>query len=162
MNQDTRQALIRQYREGPEVLAAALADATDAKLDAHPPDGGWSAREVAHHVADSETTSAIRLRRMLAEDRPVLGAYDEEEFARRLYYDRPVAASLEVVRAVRAASAEILDRLTPEGWARQGIHDEHDVYSVEVWLEVYAAHCHEHAAQITRALTAARSAVMSS
>jgi hypothetical protein len=156
MDQDQRQALIQQHRDGHRVIASALAGATDAELDARPPEGGWTAREVAHHLADSEMTSAIRLRRLVAEDRPAIVAYDEELFARRLHYDRPVAASLDAVRAVRALSAELLDRLTPEEWAREGSHNQHDAYSVEAWLEIYAAHCHDHAAQITRALAAAR------
>jgi hypothetical protein len=156
MDQDQRQALIQQYRDGHRVLAAALAGTTDAELDAPPPDGGWTARQVVHHVPDSEMTSAIRLRRLVAEDRPELNGYDEEQFARRLYYDRPIAASLEAVRAVRAVTAELLDRLSPEEWAREGSHDQHDAYSVEVWLEIYAAHCHDHAEQIKRALSAAR------
>jgi hypothetical protein len=156
MDQKQRQALIRRYRDGHRVLAAALAGATDAELDAQPPDGGWTARQIAHHVPDSEMTSAIRLRRLVAEERPEMYAYDEEGFAQRLYYDRPIAAALDAVRAVRAVTAELLDRLSPEEWVREGSHDQHDAYSVEVWLEIYAAHCHEHAEQITRALSAAR------
>ena len=92
MDQQQRRVLIQRYRDGHRVLAEALAGATDAELDAQPPDGGWTARQIAHHVPDSEMTSAIRLRRLVAEERPEMYAYDEEEFARRLYYDRPVAA----------------------------------------------------------------------
>jgi hypothetical protein len=68
-----------------------------------PGPGRWSAREIVHHLADSEMTAAIRLRRLLAEERPAIQGYDQEEFARRLHYDRPHEASLELFRAVREA-----------------------------------------------------------
>lgn len=153
MDQERRRALIGRYREGPSVVEAALAGAADAELDARPADGGWTARETAHHIADSEITSAIRLRRLVAEDAPAIIGYDGDEFARRLYYgDRPVGTALAAIGAARAATAEILDRLSAEAWDRAGTHDEHGAYSVDLWLEIYAAHCHDHADQITAAL----------
>lgn len=152
MDADQRRALIDRYREGPQVVADALAGATDADLDRDPGGGEWSARQVAHHLADSEATSYIRLRRLVAEDDPVIAAYDENLFARHLHYDRPVAASLDVLRAVRAASAELLDVLTEDEWSRSGTHTDDGPYSVETWLENYAAHAHDHADQIRRAL----------
>ncbi len=160
MNQDRRQALIQQYREGPGVVVAALTGATDAELDARPADGGWTARETAHHIADSELTSAIRLRRLIAEEHPAILGYDGNVFASRLYYSRrPVSAALDAIRAARAVTGEILELLTEEEWARTGTHDELPAYSVEIWLEIYAEHCHEHAAQIAAALTEARAAL---
>ena len=75
-----RQALIDQYCEGPGVVTAALAGATDEELDARPAPNEWSAREVVHHLADSEATSYIRIRKLLAEDDPVIYGYDEAEF----------------------------------------------------------------------------------
>jgi hypothetical protein len=153
MDQERRRALVARYREGPAVVEAALAGATDAELDARPADGGWTARETAHHIADSELTSAIRLRRLIAEDRPAILGYDGNEFARRLYYgDRPVKTALAAIGAARAATAEILDRLTEAEWSRKGTHDELPSYGVLEWLEIYAAHCHEHAEQIKAAL----------
>ena len=153
MDRERRRTLVARYREGPSVVEAALAGATDAELDARPADGGWTARETAHHVADSEITSAIRLRRLIAEDEPEIIGYDGDEFARRLYYgQRPVASALAAIGAVRAVTAEILDRLTEEEWGRMGTHNEHPSYGVLDWLEIYAAHCHDHADQIRAAL----------
>jgi hypothetical protein len=115
MDATTRGKLIERYKEGPRVLTEALEGITDGELDARPGPNEWTAREVAHHMADSEMTSAIRLRRLLAENQPEIAGYDEEEFARRLFYDeRPIEASLEAVRAARRTTAEILDRLTEE------------------------------------------------
>jgi hypothetical protein len=130
----------------------ALTGAGDADLDRRPAEGGWTPRDVVHHLADSETTSYIRLRRLLAEDGPIIQGYDEAEFARRLWYDRPISISLSVFQAVRASSAEILDRLTESDWSRRGVHTESGDYAVEDWLEIYAAHAFDHADQIRRAL----------
>jgi hypothetical protein len=156
MDDGQRRRLIERYKDGPRIVREALANINPAELDAHPAEG-WSAREVVHHVADSETTSGIRLRRLLAEDAPSIEAYDEAEFARRLYYDRPIETSLEVLGVVRRASAEILERLGEAEWSRAGTHSESGRYSVEDWLEIYAAHAHDHADQIRRARRSAAS-----
>ena len=155
MDETTRRALIERYKDGHRVVTEALAGITDAELDARPGPDEWSPRKIVHHLADSELTSAIRLRRLLAEDRPTIAGYDEQEFARRLHYDRPIAASLEALAAARRSTAEILDRLSPAQWAREGTHTESGRYTVEGWLEIYAAHAHDHAEQIRRARAAA-------
>jgi hypothetical protein len=157
MDATTRQALIERYKTGPSVVEQALEGITDSELDARPESGGWTAREVVHHLADSEMTSAIRVRRLLAENGPTIAGYDEEEFARRLFYgERPIEASLEAMRAARRTTAEILDRLSGEQWSREGRHKESGPYGVETWLGIYAAHAHDHANQIRRCREAAR------
>jgi hypothetical protein len=153
---DSRQALIDRYRDGYRVVADALKGITDAELDARPAPGKWNAREIVHHLADSEMTSAIRLRRLLAENQPLIVGYDQEEFARTLHYDRPIAESLAAFRAARSSTTEILQRMTDAEWARTGTHSETGAYSVTRWLEIYAEHAHGHADQIVRARAAAR------
>ncbi len=152
-----RDELISRYREGPAVVEAVVTELHGDELDHAPADGGWSAREVIHHLADSEMTSAVRLRKLLAEDAPEIEGYDEEEFARRLHYDsRPVGPSLAALRGTRESTATILDRLSEEDWARSGTHTESGPYSVERWLEIYASHAHDHAEQIERAVAEGR------
>jgi hypothetical protein len=146
-----RSALLDRFRTGYADVEAALAGITDAELDHPGPDGGWTARQVAHHLADSEATAYVRLRRLIAEDDPFIQGYDEPEFARRLHYDRPIASSLAVLRAVRDASLGLLESLTPAEWERSGTHQESGAYSVERWLEIYASHSHDHADQIRAA-----------
>lgn len=150
MTDHDRAALLDRYATGADDVVDALAGATDADLD-RLPRSGWSARMVVHHLADSESMASIRLRRLIAEDEPVIQGYDEPEWARRLHYDRPIEASLAVLRAVRAASHELLTSLTADEWARTGTHSESGAYSVERWLAIYAEHSHEHADQIRRA-----------
>ena len=152
MEPTERASLIDRYRAGTAAVEDALAGVTDEELDRAPADSDeWTARQVAHHLADSESMAYIRLRRLIAEDFPSIAGYDEPEWARRLHYDRPIASSLAVLWAVRAASLELLERLTPDEWTRRGIHGESGAYGVEEWLRIYADHPHDHAAQIRAA-----------
>jgi hypothetical protein len=149
MDQEDRARLVQQYRDGYAAVADALARIPPSALDARAAPGRWSPREIVHHLADSEMTAAIRLRRLLAEDRPAIQGYDQDEFARRLHYDRPHEASLALFRAVREATVELLERLQPADWLREGTHSEVGRYTVETWLSIYAVHAHGHARQIT-------------
>jgi hypothetical protein len=148
-----RSALLERYRAGSDEVDAALAGITEDELDRAPADGGWTARQVAHHLADSEAMAYTRIRRLVADPEPHLAGYDEPRWAERLHYDRPIGEALAVMRAVRAASLALLEALTSEEWQRTGIHAESGPYSVDRWLEIYAAHPHEHAAQIRAART---------
>jgi len=156
MDQDTRKKLVAQYKDGYRAVADAVAGASEAELDARPGPNKWTAREIVHHLADSEMQSAFRLRHMLASDKPAIAAYDQDEFARRLHYDRPIASSLSAFKAARESTAELLDRMHDSDWARTGTHPEHTDYGVEKWLRIYAVHAHDHADQIRRARASAR------
>jgi hypothetical protein len=152
MDPSDRDELIARYEDGPEAVRRALSGITDAEFDSSPGVSEWTARQIVHHLADSEMTSAIRLRQLLADEDPVIVGYDEEEFARRLFYDeRPIDASLEALGAARRTTAELLHRLSEDQWARTGTHTESGPYGVETWLRIYAAHAHDHAEQIRRA-----------
>jgi DinB family protein len=156
MDATVRRKLIDQYEDGYRVIAEALVGAEDEELDARPAPGKWSAREVLHHLADSELSAALRLRMLLAIDDPQIVGFDQDEWARRLYYDRPIEGSIEAFKAARRTTAEILERMTEAEWQRRGTHTEHGPYSVERWLEIYSAHAHKHAEQIKVARAAAR------
>jgi DinB family protein len=148
MDINQRKQLIDQYKDGYRVVAEAMAGAEEEELDTKPAPNKWSAREIVHHLADSEMTAAVRLRLVLAVDNPQIVGYDQDEFARRLHYDRPYEASMEAFKSSRRSTAEILERLSDAEWARSGTHTEKGPYSVERWLELYAAHAHKHAEQI--------------
>src|SRR5687768_8915809 len=115
---------IARYAEGPAAVAAALDGITDAELDRRPAAGEWTAREIVHHLAASETNGYIRLRRLIAEDGPVIVGYDQDGWARELNYDRrPIGPSLAVFDAVRAASRELLGAVDDPAFDRAGTHD---------------------------------------
>ena len=149
MDAQERKALIRRYRDGHRAIVEALEGLRDDELDRSASDE-WTPRMIAHHLADSEMTSALRLRRLIAEDGSVITGYDEVEFAKKLTSDRPIEPSLEAMRWARESTAQILERLTEEDWQRAGTHSESGPYSVEDWLTIYANHGHDHAKQIER------------
>lgn len=156
MDLDERKQLIAQYRDGYAAIVEAMLKITPEELDARPGPGRWSTREIVHHLADSEMTAAVRLRLLLAQDRPTLQGYDQDQFARALHYERPHETSLELFRWAREASAELLELLTPEEWLRQGTHTEAGAWGVEEWLRTYAGHAHRHARQIAEARSVAK------
>lgn len=146
-----RQQLIRQYELGFDEVERALADFPSEQLTAKLIPGKWSASEIVHHLADSEMRAAVRLRQLLTEDRPVIQAYDQELYATRLNYNaRDIAPALEAFRGARSTTAQLLAHMSDEDWAREGTHPEHPRYTADNWLEIYAAHAHNHAAQIRR------------
>jgi len=147
-----RERLIALYRDGYRAVVEALQGATEEQLAAKPGPGKWSAREIVHHLADSEMTSAIRLRLLLAVDRPTIHGYDQDAFSQRLHYDRPHESSLEAFRYARECTAQLLDRLAESDWLREGTHTEVGSFSVTRWLEIYGTHAHSHARQIVEAL----------
>src|SRR5262245_28365220 len=152
---DEREKLIELYRGGYAAIAEALLKITPEELDFTPGPGKWSVRDIIHHLADSEMTAAVRLRLLIAEDRPTIRGYDQDEFALVIDYDRPHEVSLELFRLARQSTAEILDRLTPAEWVREGTHTEAGPYGVEAWLKTYSEHAHKHARQILVARDAA-------
>jgi hypothetical protein len=151
-----REKLVAQYRDGYRAIVGALHGASEEELAAKPGPAQWSAREIVHHLADSEMTAAIRLRLLLAVDGPTIHGYDQDAFSQRLHYDRPHESSLEAFRYARECTAQILDRLAEEDWLRTGTHTEVGAYGVEQWLEIYATHAHSHARQIVEAIGKAR------
>ena len=155
MDKKDRERLIALYRDGYRAVVEALHSATEEQLDARPAPGKWSSREIVHHLADSEMTAAVRLRLLLATDRPTIHAYDQDEFSRRLHYDRPHQSSLEAFRYAREATAQILERLDEAEWLREGTHTEAGSFGVQTWLKIYAEHAHRHAQQIIEARDAA-------
>jgi hypothetical protein len=155
MDRQTRSELIARYKDGFREVASALEGATDTELDARPAPGKWSAREIVHHLADSEMTSAVRLRLLVADENAAIRPYDEKAFAIRLHYNRPIASSLLAFQAARLSTGELLDAMTDADFAKKGTHPEHGPYGVERWLEIYAEHAHNHADQIRRARASA-------
>lgn len=157
MNHEERQALIEQYKNGYHEVSQSLANFPEDKLSERLLPGKWSAREIVQHLADSEMNSAIRLRKLLTEEAPVIQGYDEAFYATRLNYnERDLAPALDALRGARATSAQILASMTEEDWQRAGTHSESGRYTAEDWLRIYAAHAHNHAAQIRRLLEALR------
>lgn len=151
MNPDERNELIAKYKAGYDQVLRAISDFPADHLTARPISGKWSACEIIHHLADSETTSALRLRLLLVEEHPVIQGYDQDRYAVRLRYnERNIDPALDAFRAARAVTAQLLELMSEEDWTREGVHTESGRYTAEDWLRIYAAHAHNHAAQIKR------------
>ena len=148
---------LHEYERSTSIFLDTVTHVTAENLDRHVP-GGWSARQVIHHAADSETQSYVRLRRLLAEPSgSIIQGYDEAAWAQSPqlgYTELPIDHSLAVFRAVRQASHDILQRLSDDDLERHGVHSESGDYSVATWLSVYIEHPRGHAAQLTEAISA--------
>ena len=155
MTDNERLELISQYKAGYDEVINSLKDFPGDALTAHPLTGKWSAAEIVHHLGDSETASAIRLRKLLTEDDAIIQGYDQDYYAVRFKYnERDFAPALAAFQSARANTGQILDGLAAEDFLRAGTHTESGRYTVEDWLRIYAAHAHNHAAQIRRLRTA--------
>src|SRR5437764_12981920 len=107
MNEEL-QSLVAQYKAGYDEVAESLEGFPAEQLSAHLIPGKWSAREIVHHLADSEMNSAIRLRKLLTEDNPQIQGYDQESYAARLHYnERDIAPPLHALRRPRSTTAPL-------------------------------------------------------
>jgi hypothetical protein len=149
MTPEERALLIKRYKDGGSAFLEALNAVPEAALDSAPA-GEWSAREIAHHVADAELVRGYRLRQLLAQDAPRIQAFDEAQFAARLHYYRPVQASLSLFKAAVASNLELLVLALPEEWLRPGQHDEAGPFTLEDLLERAANHCFDHSEQVRK------------
>ena len=151
MTTDERRRLIARYAAGYEEVTKAL-DGFPAELQGEKPiRGKWSAREIVHHLADSETTSAIRLRKLIVEDHPLIQGYDQERWA--LLGDTkstPVMTSLALVDALHERWSRLIAAMTDRDFARTFRHPEHGrSLSLDEMLALYSWHGRHHVAHIT-------------
>jgi hypothetical protein len=127
---------------------------TPELLDVHH-ENGWSARQIIHHVADSEAQSYARIRRLVAEpEGSVIQGYDEGVWAdceKLGYKDAPVENSIAVYAAVRAGSLDVLKRLEESDLLKFGEHSESGKFTIEKWLVNYTKHPLDHGDQLIRA-----------
>ena len=123
-------------------------------IDVHA-ENEWSARQCIHHMADSEAQSYARLRRLVAEpEGSIIQGYDEVAWANEpklAYADGPVANSIAVFAAVRAASLDLLKRLEVSDLEKFGEHTEAGRYTIARWIETYTRHPYDHGDQLVRA-----------
>jgi hypothetical protein len=116
-----------------------------------PKKDGWNARQVIHHLADSESQSCARLRRLIAEPGTTIQGYDENKWANSPtlgYKEMPIEASLALFKAARESALLLIKRLTPEQLKIVGTHTESGEYSVQKWIDTYTRHPQEHAEQL--------------
>jgi uncharacterized damage-inducible protein DinB len=145
-----RTAWIDRIAEAPARLRAAVQGLAEEQLETPYREGGWTLRQVAHHIPDSHMNASCRFRLALTEDQPTIRPYDEDKWA-RLHDARtaPVETSLRLLEALHERWVPLLRAMSAADFARGVVHPEHpDGMTLEKMLALYAWHGHHHVGQI--------------
>ena len=137
------------FARGAAVLRAALQDLTMGELTRRVEGSGWSVRDLLVHLADAELVRSVRIRLILADERPALFDFDEGTWQRRLQYLwRSPEAALAQFEQVRFGTAEILGHCGREAWARAGVHPVDGEITVAELVRRGVVHIEDHTRQI--------------
>ena len=135
--------------EFPELLRNAVSGLDHAQLNTPYREGGWTVRQLVHHIADSHMNAVMHIRLALTEDAPTIKPYDEKSWA--LLHDSlaPPEWSLEIIESLHARWIMLLHSLSPEQWQRVFFHPDRGPQTVEAATLLYAWHSRHHLAHIT-------------
>lgn len=159
---ESRAAAIKDIENVPASLRRAVAGLSDAQLDTPYRPGGWTARQVVHHLADAHVVMYARVRMALAEDNPAVTLWDEDRWAELPdSKSMPVDLSLQIVDSVHARFVNLSKMLPPQQFARTLRHPVWGVIPADELVELWAWHGKHHVAHIN-AVRALRSATSSS
>ena len=145
----TRTAALAIIVDTPAKLRAAVKGLSDSQLDTPYRPGGWTVRQLVHHVADSHMNAYIRTRLALTEDNPPVKPYDEAKWAELADKSLPIEPSLNIVDAVHLRWTTLLKAMAPEDFSRTMFHPEHGKISIDALMEIYAWHGPHHTAHVT-------------
>lgn len=146
---ERRQAAIEEIASAPAKLRAAVKGLNDAQLDTPYREGGWTVRQVVHHVPDSHLNAFVRLKLALTEDKPTIKPYNEAAWAELADAKMPIEASQTLLDSVHARWDRLWRSLKPGDFARKLVHPDHGDRSVDWILFVYEWHGKHHTAHIT-------------
>ncbi len=149
MPQSSYSEQIDAYLAGPAGLRRAVADLSPQQLQARPVAGKWSTLEVVCHLVDSEQAWCHRLKRVIAEERPLLIGYDESRFTASLdYHQHELDEELSLLESMRRQMAAILRRLPDDAWSRTGVHSERGLITLQEMLQAEVDHVPHHVKHI--------------
>ncbi len=147
---DERGRLIGQIAATPHRMRSAVAGLSAAQLDTPYRDGGWTVRQVVHHVPDSHMNSYIRFKFALTEHEPTIKPYDEAQWAELIdARTAPIEPSLNLLEGLHERWTLLLQSLSAEDVKRRFHHPELGVVSIEQYIALYAWHGQHHVAHIT-------------
>src|SRR6476646_1842484 len=150
-SKEQKEKWLADIRFLPEELERSILNLDAAQLETPYREGGWTVRQLVHHVADSHMNAFLRLRLALTEDWPTIKPYDEKAWAMlRDSTGAPVGWSLDLLESLHARWVLLLDSLTDEQWTRGVKHPENGPMTIEVATLVYAWHSKHHVAHMTR------------
>jgi uncharacterized damage-inducible protein DinB len=144
-----RAAQIQTVRLLPQRLRAAVTGLSEAQLDTPYREGGWSVRQVVHHIADSHANAYIRTKLAITEDWPTVKAYDEAAWAELADSRLPIDGSLAFVEALHARWVALLEAMTDEDFRKGYNHPENGQVNLAKALAMYDWHSRHHTAHIT-------------
>lgn len=145
-----RVAAIQGIDRLPQQLGSAVAGWSDAQLDTPYRPGGWTVRQLVHHIADSHMNAYVRVRLALTEDWPTIVPYDETLWAKLADASTaPVAVSLELLQALHARWVQLWLSLDAPEWQRGYMHPENGRQTVEQAVMLYDWHGRHHTAHVT-------------
>jgi uncharacterized damage-inducible protein DinB len=145
-----RQAAIDDTAATPANVRAAVAGLSDAQLDSSYREGGWTVRQVVHHLADSHMNAYVRWRLALTETQPTIKPYEESAWANlEDARSAPVGVSLKLLEALHERWVRLLRSVKTEQYARTLLHPEHGVRNLDWLLFLYSWHGKHHTAHIT-------------
>lgn len=150
INVETRQGWIEELEHLPLNLESAIRGLSAAQLNAPYRPGGWTVRQVVHHLPDSHLNCYVRYRLALTEDRPTIKPYDEAAWAELPDAKHsPTAPSLALLRALHERWVMLLRSLNEDQWTRAFVHPERGEVKLDATVGLYAWHSRHHLAQIT-------------
>ena len=150
LSDDKRMALIEAIDQAPSALRAAVDGLTEGQLDTPYRPGGWTIRQVVHHLPDSHINAYVRFKWALTEDNPTIKAYDEAAWGELPdAKSGPIEGSLQLLETLHARWVTLLETLSPKELLRTVIHPEDGVRSLGDFLTIYAWHSQHHVAHIT-------------
>ena len=147
---ELRAACIEQIAAAPAHFRRAVTGLTDAQVDTPYRPGGWTVRQVAHHLPDSHMNAYIRFKLGLTEDAPAIKTYGEKDWAQTPEVAAtPVEVSLTLLEALHGRWVTLLRAMTPQQFARTIKHPEWGTPSLDAMLALYAWHGRHHTAHVT-------------
>jgi len=147
---DQRRQLIEKIRAAPSMLRSAVAGLTEAQLQTPYRPGGWTVRQVVHHVPDSHMNGYTRFKLALTEDTPTIKTYEEDAWAQLADVQRtPIDTSLRLLELIHERWIAVLEGTPEAAFARPLVHPDMGRITADTVVQIYAWHGHHHAAHIT-------------
>jgi uncharacterized damage-inducible protein DinB len=144
-----RATCIEQIAAAPANFRRAVANLSDTQLDTPYRPGGWTVRQLAHHVPDSHMNAYIRFKLGLTEDVPAIKTYEEKDWAKTPEMRAPIAMSLDLLTALHVRWVTLLRSMQPVDFARTIKHPDWGTPSLDTILALYAWHGRHHTSHVT-------------
>ncbi len=145
---EERKTMIAKIKNLPTELENVVKNLNDAQLDTPYREGGWTARQVVHHLADSHMNAYIRMKLILTEENPTLKPYNQDDWATLPDSKLPIDCSLAIIKGIHERWVVLLNSVPENGWDKSATHPETGKYLLEQLLKIYSNHGEKHVGHI--------------